>query len=692
MDLNDEPSLEVQTLQPELRVDSGLPVEFGLRVNSSDVDGVSFEPSYEPTDVAPTDFSGFLPDPSFDDELPLSEKYEPDRIVQSAWKSLPTDDLKLPWETGFWDQFFDPNISAWDMMHKGFKRPVPAPVVSETAASSSQEVDRRVASKPFKEVTNFLQHVRDVSERTWKEEREAVWETSIRRWVALLENWDAYQVGVAKALQEKQNFSEKAQILVDVFYNKAPQTLMKRVNSLLKMTIVLRENNTSFPCTEDEFYRFLKLEAQTKCSASRLKAYFEAVVFVRHVLGVECLQTVVDSRRCLGAASSMSLSCPHQADPFTVKQLGILHDVLRHGTELWDRAMSGMLLFCTYGRSRWSDAQHAEALIEDTDEEGQLQFLEIRTSVHKTARALHLSHMFLPVVAPCFGVTHDCWGEQWMAVRRALGITDLSKYPLMPAPDSELEPTKRPISTNEAKRWMHYLLGAENMKPDAKLTSHSCKCTCLSYMAKRGVSFEDRLVLGYHSNKLRVAMVYSRDSAARPLALLSHVLSEIRDGVFEPDNTRSGRLKQGAKSLAQMDFNPEPEPFKPLASLPEVSSMREATEAHVDSPSWQKGPQPEPEDDIQPELEEGHVTTDSSDSSNEENPAESPVVGHYVINLPEDKRLWLNHKSKMFHLAYEEHERILLCGRRISGSFTIHTEPVRYDSAKCKQCFRLKDQ
>ena len=97
-----------------------------------------------------------------------------------------------------------------------------------------------------------------------------------------------------------------------------------------------------------------------------------------------------------------------------------------------------------YGRSRWSDSQHAENLLTDFDNQGNLQFLEIQD---KTARAFHLRHMFLPVAAPATGVTDDCWGRQWMQAREMLRISDLSLYPLMPAPDSSLEPTRRPIST-----------------------------------------------------------------------------------------------------------------------------------------------------------------------------------------------------------------------------------------------------
>ena len=114
-------------------------------------------------------------------------------------------------------------------------------------------------------------------------------------------------------------------------------------------------------------------------------------------------------------------------------------------------------------------------------------------------------------------------------------IDNLAQYPLMPAPDSMLEPTCRPLTTQEAKLWMHELLGDTLI---AKIASHSCKCTCLSFMAKRGASFEDRLILGYHANSLKMALVYSRDSVARPLALLTHVLTEIKQGTFDPDCTQ----------------------------------------------------------------------------------------------------------------------------------------------------------
>ena len=602
---------------------------------------------------------------------------------------MPNREIELPWESGFWNKFLDPSVSAYDMLTRGIKRPMPFHADTTQSETMEDVVDKRVVTKQTLPVTGFLQHIKDVPERTWREEREATWEIAIRRWILLLEQWEPREVPLLEALHSKASFVDRAQILVDVFYNKAPQTLLKRVNSLAKLCSTLQEQGIAFPCTEEQFYSFLKHETELKAPASRLKAFFESIVFSRHVLGVEPLQQIISSRRCLGAASNFALGCPNQAEPFSVLQLQRLHEVLRDGPELWDQAMSGMILFCVYGRCRWSDSQHAEGMIPDFDVEGKLQFLEIQSAVHKTARAFHLRHMFLPVAAPAYGVTHDCWGEQWMKARVALGIADLSVFPLMPAPDSSLEPTKRPISTSEAKKWIRHLLGPELVREDAKLTSHSCKCTCLSFLAKRGANFEDRLVLGYHANKLRMAMTYSRDSAARPLSILAQVLQEIRDGIFNPDNTRSGRLQPGAKPL---DGH-----FTVGQASSGESSHDTAQDVFVvepENPLDKVGlatvPQEPSEDPLAAELG-GHVTTDSSSSSGEEFQHWPKVVGHYKVDIPGDKSMWLNCNTKMFHLSHIEHVKVLLCGRRITNSFKSHSEPIRFDAAKCRQCFRLKD-
>lgn len=677
-------SAEVEQLDVDtLWTTDGLQGEHTGHTDAVRADSVSYAPS-----IGKTDFSGDLPYVTDDKEIALVSDYSTDAVVGSAWSSLQTEPPKLPWEDDFWEKFLDPSVSVYSMFDRGFKRPMPFHHDVIAASSGDTEIERRVVSKTFQPVPDFMKLIRDVPEKSWQEERDALWETAIRRWVALIDTWNAPDSLVVRALQDQSTFKEKAQILVDVFFNKAPQTLMKRVNSLSKLCSCLQEQGLSSPCSEADFYLVLKSESQKGAVTTRLKACFEAVVFTRHVLGITALQSLVESRRCLGAASQKGPSNPRQASPFTVVQIRRLHEVLRENQEPWDSAMAGMLLFCIYGRSRWSDAQHAEELTSDVDSSGKLQHLEIRTAVHKTARALHLRHMFLPLSAPACGVTDDAWGAQWLQIRKDLCIEDLKKYPLMPAPDLALEPTRRPVSTQEVKQWILHLLGSD-LVGQAKLTSHSCKCTCLSFLAKRGCSIEDRLILGYHSNRMRMALTYSRDASARPLALLSHVLSEIRSGLFEPDNSRSGRLHAGVFPLDKMDFmaTGAETTGEPEKQEPEPQKVAEAAES--EDGSWQKVTEAVVGEVTEPAAE-GHLTTDSSDSS-DEGSKWGPVVGHYTITVPSDKQLRLNHNSKMFHLSSIEHNKILLCGRRVGQNFHKHGGLVRYDSAKCRQCFRLKD-
>jgi hypothetical protein len=192
---------------------------------------------------------------------------------------------------------------------------------------------------------------------------------------------------------------------------------------------------------------------------------------------------------------------------------------------------------------------------------------------------------------------------------------------------------------------------------------------------------------------MRIALVYSRDAAARPLAILAQVLREIREGVFEPDNTRSGRLKPGVGPIEQVEIGAEGAGLLPAAgagrSEPEHADEGQQKQMETSSGCQDAVQSHEPVSEDM--VEEGHVTTDSSDSSETEERAWGPVVGHYLISLPSDKMLWKNNNSKMFHLSHENYVRVLLCGRRITDSFGRHEGAVRFDAAKCRQCFRLKD-
>ena len=128
--------------------------------------------AYSPS-IRMTDFSEGLPDISASDGG-LSSSYNVDAVVSAAWNSLKSEEYKLPWETGFWNQFLDPNVTVMEQMSKGFKRPMPVPVIEPSSSSAVDEVERRVVQKTFPLITSFLKNIKDIPERSWQEERETL--------------------------------------------------------------------------------------------------------------------------------------------------------------------------------------------------------------------------------------------------------------------------------------------------------------------------------------------------------------------------------------------------------------------------------------------------------------------------------------------------------------------------------------
>ena len=100
---------------------------------------------------------------------------------------------------------------------------------------------------------DFKTCVKDILPHNWKEERESLHQTAIFRWHSLLLSWRD-EVDIVCALQCQSEKRMQLQIIVDIFYNKAPSKLMKRVRSLLRVTNFCLDRGMSFPCTEEQTY------------------------------------------------------------------------------------------------------------------------------------------------------------------------------------------------------------------------------------------------------------------------------------------------------------------------------------------------------------------------------------------------------------------------------------------------------
>ncbi|CAE7839749.1 NaCP60E [Symbiodinium sp. CCMP2592] len=232
-----------------------------------------------------------------------------------------------------------------------------------------------------------------------------------------------------------------------------------------------------------------------------------------------------------------------QASPFAVEELSKLHRILFEDPEPWNQLMAGSLLFCVYSRARWEDLEHADRLIIDRADDGMAAYIEASVGVHKTMGAKIMKGQLLPLVAPAVGVVDGNWVEQYVKVRGRLGLQEPPHSPVMPAPDRQGMPTIRSLDSDEAGDWARLLLyGSKEVRPERRVSSHSCKCTCISFATKFGPSPEELLLLGYHTGDFKMPLTYGRDSAAPTLILLNRVLLAIRQGTFKPDCTRSGRF------------------------------------------------------------------------------------------------------------------------------------------------------
>lgn len=144
-------------------------------------------------------------------EVPLSSSYDADAIVDASWKNISDQGLKQFWESDFWENLFDPSVTAIDSMTRGLKRPLQPQHVVESL-DQDELVEHRIAKRIAADTCPaYLHCVTDSVECSWMEEREAKWEVAIRGWVSLIDSWQG-DTHICKLLHEKSDFRGKAQI------------------------------------------------------------------------------------------------------------------------------------------------------------------------------------------------------------------------------------------------------------------------------------------------------------------------------------------------------------------------------------------------------------------------------------------------------------------------------------------------
>ena len=649
-------------------------------------------------------------------------------LFDRIWSECPADThVKLPWETGFWKEFFSGPQPPKDLRDwKTVEPPLFIPCISSEPVAECKKL-RRTPPESWHHV------VASGAEQGWRDKREADFQVSLRRWHDVILGLPAHLI-VVQQLSELRTVHERLRMLRDIFAKKAPATLRKRVNSFVRFVAHLASRGIIFPGTESDFYFFLDAERNSGVPSSRIQSIIQSLLFVQHVIGVQDLEGLTSSRRCRGVSGGNSGGPKRQADPFRLVDLQALHSVLvDNSRDLWDRCMAGMVLLTVYCRSRWNDIQQAEDLTLDVDQFGAVAYAELKISEHKTKHSSAFRDTYLHACAPGLGVVDEDWITVWTQVREALGVSFERGHATMPAPLEDGSVSVRPLSTSEMKEWTLMLLRSADIDvKDRRVTSHSCKCTLLSWCSKRGLPWEDRLVLGGHTSNVRSAMVYSRDALGRPLRLLERLLKEIRTGKFLPDATRSGRFPGGhdkpldERSECQSEFSYEPslgfgddseikgaevveEPAaadggevksaevleesataEPLAEVA-TSAPPEAVSIKMEQPeaSWSlvgSGMVIDLESDADVESEAVDTTSSSSDESGAELGTARRVVQR--PRVPRSLKLIQHRKLKTLHLMEQQNQRIMLCGRVADPSRYDNVAETRFDTPCCHVCWR----
>ena len=488
-------------------------------------------------------------------------------LVRAAHQRLAVPEPKQVWDDGFWRSIFQPAADPFkDFFAERFDRPV-----QPSSSSLDVCVDHSKSEHTWRPLlgSSFLQAVKNRDPVSWKAKREKEMAEALELWEAFMLAWSSHLAVVSQLTSLGEG--ARPRMVRDLLGHKAPSALIKRYRALRGYFDYLGDLRMAFPGSESDCYGYLcRLQDKGKAASAR-KGVLEALAFARFVIGLVEVGTVNESRRCHGNAKVVSNRDREQALALKVTELQRLHHALEHDPSLWNRVFSGCALMCTYGRPRWEDLMHTERILWDYDSEGKLAFIECAVDIHKTRNAKQFKGTLLPFVAPALGIIEVNWGALWLQARKDLGLKDPQDGgAMMPAPDSDMQITDRSLESDEAGAWLRCILyGSIDKLSGRRVSSHSLKCTCISFATKFGANPNEILLLGYHCGGYQMAITYGRDSASPSVLLLEKVLKAVRDGRFRPDETRSGRFVSMSKPVPIVEVKDEESPVASVGSIAE---------------------------------------------------------------------------------------------------------------------------
>jgi hypothetical protein len=340
--------------------------------------------------------------------------------------------------------------------------------------------------------------------------------------------------------------------LTDILVNKATGTLHLRANAILAYEKWARKTKAqAFPFSEAVAYDYVRHLDSSGSAPTKASGFRQAVAFTGGLFKAEGASSVVESSRVAGSSQSSYLRKrpTKQAKAFPAAGVSAMEAVVSDtsgssGFGWEERVFLGFMLFVIHTRARFADA--ARVTTEpwlDLDSTGS-GFVEVGATELKTGRGRARLRRVLPLVGHARGLTDVPWAASWLTLRADVGLDAGADSTLMPIPLVGGGFGCSRMLSSEGCAWLRELLPRiySSFGDVSLYGTHSAKATLLSWMAKSGCSDHDRRMLGGHAKKDDTSLLeYSRDALAGPLLRLQRVLRLVANGVFNPDETRSGR-------------------------------------------------------------------------------------------------------------------------------------------------------
>lgn len=349
---------------------------------------------------------------------------------------------------------------------------------------------------------------------------------------------------------------------------KSPRTVIKRASSLLAFFDWLRKHGQQlWPFEIDNISVYIGDFAADSKGYTRGATFLQACRFAHHVLRI-ALNSVLNDPILSGRSSRLESmkAATKRARILSLVEVRKLEAFLFSDSDLYDRYLTGCILFAIFSRSRWSDLNYLDFLELDVTEtpEGPYGYIESGAKFQKAGTSSLKKALVMPLVVPIIhGTLKTPWALRFWEILKECGVdVDASPFgALCRAPLKDGRLGKRPIDTEEVSKFLCNVLGLEG---EQRTSSHSFKATTLAWASRFGMEEDARVLLGHHEHQ-----------STRPIKLYESMLLTIRNDAFAPDTTRSGFSREPVVQQPVIKIEDTDEETSPLC-------MRESKHARED--------------------------------------------------------------------------------------------------------------